>query len=143
MIYFLTEGKRHDASMLQMSNLLDGLSRYSHNTRGDPLCVYGDPAYPLRVHLMSPYQSVNKTAEQQAFNQSMSGVRTAVEWVFGDITNYFAFLDFKKNLKIGLSPVGSLYSACALLHNAYTCLYGNSTGIFFDLSPPTIHDYFE
>ena len=39
----------------------------------------------------------------------MSEVRVAVEWVFGDILNYFAFLDFKKDLKVGLSAVGKMY----------------------------------
>ena len=34
----------------------------------------------------------------------MSTVRAAVESVFGDISTYFALLDFKKNLKIDLSP---------------------------------------
>ena len=44
-----------------------------------------------------------------------------MEWVFGDILSYFAFLDFKKNLKIGLSPIGTMYSVCGLLRNAITC----------------------
>ena len=34
---------------------------------------------------------------QQEFNKYMSKVRIAIEWVFGDIVNYFAFLDLKKN----------------------------------------------
>lgn len=142
-LFFLTEGRRHDASMLRMSGLLDGMSTYSYSTRGDPLCVYGDPAYPLRVQLMAPYKSANKTPQQVAFNESMSAVRTAVEWVFGDITNYFTFLDFKRNLKIGLSPIGNMYTACALLRNAYTCLYDSKSGQYFDLTPPTIQEYFQ
>ena len=48
----------------------------------------------------------------------MSSVRQAVEWIFGDIVNFFKFLDFKKNLKIGLSSVGKMYIVSALLHNA-------------------------
>ena len=32
-----------------------------------------------------------------------------MEWLFGDIVNYFKFIDFKKNLKIGLSSIGKLY----------------------------------
>ena len=30
----------------------------------------------------------------------MSSARVSVKWVFGDIINYFKFLDFRKNLKI-------------------------------------------
>ena len=54
---------------------------------------------------------------------------------------YFKFMDFKKNLKIGLSSIGKLYVVCALLRNALTCLYGNSTS-FFELDPPTLEEYF-
>ena len=73
----------------------------------------------------------------------MSSVQIAVEWVFGDILTYFSFLDLKKNLKIGLSPIGKMYCICALLQNALTCLYGSSTSSFFEVQPPTINDYFQ
>lgn len=66
-----------------------------------------------------------------------------MEWVFNDITSYFAFLDFKKNLKIGLSPVGTMYSTCGLLRNTLSCFYGSSTSSFFDLQPPSIQEYFQ
>lgn len=109
----LPEGRRHDAGMLRMSGLLTELNRHAYSPTGQPLCIYGDPAYPLRIHLQAPYRNAQLTAEQQSFNSSMSTVRTAAEWVFGDISTYFALLDFKKNLKIGLSPVGKLYSISA------------------------------
>jgi len=126
-----------------MSSLLVKLQQYSFRQNGQPLCVYGDPAYPMRVHLQSPFHHEQLTDDQKAFNASMSSVRVAVEWVFGDIVTYFAFLDFKKNLKIGLSPVGKMYCICALLRNAHTCLYGSTTSSFFDLQPPTIQEYFQ
>ena len=124
------------------SGLLNDLSRYSFAPDGTPLCIYGDPAYPLRVHLQGPFKGAALTPLEQHFNKSMSQVRVAVEWVFGDITNYFAFLDFKKNLKIGLSPVGKMYIVCSLLRNAHTCLYHSSTSEFFGIDPPAIKDYF-
>jgi hypothetical protein len=82
------------------------------------------------------------TPEMEEFNKSMSSVRVAVEWIFGDIINYFKFLDFKKNLKIGLSQIGKMYIVGALLRNALTCLYGNTTSKFFELDPPTLEEYF-
>ena len=51
----------------------------------------------------------------------MSSVRQAVEWIIGDIVNFFKFLDFKKNLKIELNPVGKMYIVSALLHNPRSC----------------------
>lgn len=69
-------------------------------------------------------------------------VRTSVEWLFRDIINYFKFLDFKKNLKIGLSQVGKMYFVCAILRNTLTCLYSNSTSKYFGLEPPTLQELF-
>ena len=78
----------------------------------------------------------------QSFNESMSKVRSSVEWIFGDIINHFKFLDFKKDLKLDLSRIGKMYIVCALLRNALTCLYGNTTSEFFQLDPPSLEDYF-
>jgi hypothetical protein len=33
-----------------------------------------------------------------------------VKWPFGEIATYFAFNDFKKNLKIGLQWVAKIYA---------------------------------
>ena len=71
----------------------------------------------------------------------MSSVRASFEWVFGDIINYFSFLDFKKNLKLGLSAVGKMYIVCALLTNARSCLYPTSTSGFFNLGTPTLQEH--
>ena len=46
------------------------------------------------------------TPLQIFWNKEMSSVRVSVEWVFGDIKNYFKFLDFRKNLKKKSSAVG-------------------------------------
>ena len=142
-LYGPVEGRRHDDFMLQMSGLLPQLEQYSFSPNGQALCIYGDPAYPHRVHLQCPYERrVPLTEEQQLFNESMSQVRVSVEWVFGDIVNYFKFTDFKKNLKIGLSSVGNIYTVCALLRNALTCFHGSNTSAYFDMQPPALNEYF-
>ena len=128
--------------MLAESGLLQDLESYAFSTGGQPMCIYGDPAYPLRVHLQGPFQGAALTPQMEMFNASMSSVRVSVEWLFGDILNYFKFIDFKKNLKIGLRSIGKTYVVCALLRNALTCLYGNLTSEFFELDPPSLQDYF-
>ena len=50
-------------------------------------------------------------------------------------------MNFKKNLKIGLSAVGKMYFVCALLRNALTCLYGSTTSSYFGVDPPTLQEY--
>ena len=127
--------------MLLDSGLLNDLEQHAF-VDGQPMCLYGDPAYPLRVHLQAPYRRENLTPEMAAFNKSMSTARVSVEWIFGDICNYFKFIDFKKNLKIGLSSVGKMYMVSALFRNALTCLQENLTSNFFQLDPLTLENYF-
>ncbi|KAK3728021.1 hypothetical protein QZH41_009525 [Actinostola sp. cb2023] len=136
-------GRKHDAAMLANSGLLQQLQQYAISPNGRRMCIYGDPAYPLRPQLQCPFRNVPAlTPQMQAFNTSMSSVRISVEWLFGDIVNFFKFVDYKKNLKIGLSSVGKMYVVCAILQNALTCLYRNFTSQYFDLEPPTVQDYF-
>lgn len=61
----------------------------------------------------------------EIFNDLMSVVCVFVEWLFVDIINYFKFLDFKKDLKIGLSQVGKMYIVCVLFRNVLICFYFN------------------
>ena len=128
--------------MLADSGLLRDLEQHAFSTIREPMALYGDPAYPLRVHLQVPYRGAGITPQMEVYNKAMSAVRMSVEWIFGDIVNYFKFLDFKKNLKISLSAVGKMYVVCAILRNALTCMFTNSTSEYFALDPPTIEDYF-
>ena len=79
------EGKRHDSGMLALSGLLGKMTQHCVLQNGNPLCIYGDPAYPLHTHLQRKFQGANITPQQQQWNTDMNKVRTSVEWVFGDI----------------------------------------------------------
>lgn len=72
----------------------------------------------------------------------MSEVRVFVEWIFGDIINYFKFLDFKKNLKISLSVVGKMYVICVFFYNVCVCCYGFIIFEYFNVFFLEIDDYF-
>ena len=82
--------------MLADSGLLNLLQRHAVSPFGQPMCIYGDPAYQLRLHLQTPIRNAVLTPDMKAFNASMSAVRVYVEWLFGDIVNYFKFVDLKK-----------------------------------------------
>ena len=131
------EGRRHDSALLQASGLLDNLDTPKY--RG--YALYGDPAYPLRGQLIVPFRGAALTPDQEEFNRAMSNVRESVEWGFKDIASHFAFVDFRKNLKLYLPPVGKYYLVAALLCNCRTCLYGNQTSTHFGLNPPTLTEY--
>lgn len=68
-LYGPCEGKRHDSGMLAESELLRKLQNHSFNLQGEPLCIYGDPAYPLRVHLQSCFRGAQLTPEQELWNK--------------------------------------------------------------------------
>lgn len=134
-------GRRHDARMLKESNLLEILSTHANGIDGEAMQLYGDPAYGVHQYLLSPFRGAQLTQEQNLFNKKMSAVRECVEWGFGKIVGNFAFLDFKKNLKLMLQPVGRYYLVGGLLTNVHTCLYGSQTSSYFNMNPPTLEQY--
>ena len=113
-MFLIIEGKRHDASMLVESSLLANLEEHAVSETGRPMCVYGDPAYPLRPQLQAPFRSAVLTDDMKRFNTALSSVRVSVEWLFGDVVNQFKFVDFKKNLKVALSPIGKIFITSAV-----------------------------
>ena len=128
--------------MLADSGLLRNLEQHAFSTLHEPMCMHGDPAYLHRLHLQSPFREAVLTDNMKLFNASMSACRISVEWLFGDVIDYFKFLDYRKNFKVGMSSVGKIYVVCAILRNALTCLYGNQTSEHFQLEPPTLEEYF-
>ena len=84
-MFLFLEGRRHDSGMLAESRLLPLLDRHAVSPVGLPMCIYGDPAYPIRAPLISPYRNVVLIPEMEAFNTSMSQVQEAVEWLFNDV----------------------------------------------------------
>lgn len=134
------EGKRHDAFMLGESGLAQKLIRYNQAS-GLPYVVYGDPAYGISRNILAPFRGAQLTIAEKDFNKSMSQVRISVEWTFGKISQYFTYVDLKRNNKILLQPVGKYYAVAALLTNCHTCVYGSLTTTFFNVTPPSLESY--
>jgi hypothetical protein len=137
------EGRRHDSFLLTLSGVLQQFEAGQWDDINQvPFCLYGDPAYPIRDFLIHPYRNAVDQYQQQ-FNTAMSSVRETVEWQFSKILQQFAFLDFKKNLKVFLQPVGKLYLVGGILVNCHTCLYGSQTSQYFNVDPPELEVYLE
>ena len=126
--------------MLGVSGLTEQLQRFQATT-GDPYVLYGDPGYGLSRNIISPFRGVQLTHAEQMFNTQMSKLRISVEWGFGKICQNFAYLDFKKNLKVLLQPVGKFYLVASILINCHTCLYGSPTSSYFNVQPPSLESY--
>ena len=68
--------------MLAESGLLPQLQQ--HVWFGNhPLNIFGDPAYPLSIHLQAPFRVAHLTDQQKPYNKAMIAVRESVEWLFG------------------------------------------------------------
>lgn len=117
------------------------MHRHMTTPNNEVYCVYGDPAYPLTPYIIPPFKGAVLSANQARFNKRMSSVRICVESGFGKLLNLFAFLDYKKNHKLYLQPIGKYYKVAALLANCHTCFYGSETGSFFGLNPPSLQEY--
>ncbi|KAK9314403.1 hypothetical protein V1522DRAFT_413819 [Lipomyces starkeyi] len=81
-----------------------------------------------------PYNRGGALTQEQVFNTSMISVRQGVEWQCGAIQSAFAFLAYKKNLKIVLQPIG-IYVVGALLRNILSWFEPNQTSSCFEMAP--------
>jgi hypothetical protein len=74
-------------------------------------------------------------------NYIMSKLRVSVEWTFGQILNVNKFTDMTTSQKIQLSPIPNIYTVHVLLNNCHCAKYGNQSSLYFDVEPPSLHDY--
>ena len=56
--------------MLVEAHLYDSLERNAFSTTGETMCIYGDPAYPLSIHLQAPLRNRVLTPQMLAYNSS-------------------------------------------------------------------------
>lgn len=141
-VYGPVEGRRHDETLYKQSGLAELLAKHFWTPAGEPLYVYGDPAYGIGAHLLSPYKGPAVTEDQRRWNSKMSKVREAVEWGFREVYANFAFMNFTKNKKILLQPCGLYYMVAILMCNAHTILHNPEIPQYFDCAPPTLDEYF-
>ena len=64
--------------MLAVSQLYDDLQNFAFYPIGRAMCLFGDPAYLLRVHLLASFRVGILTRDMEMFNESMSAVRSSV-----------------------------------------------------------------
>ena len=69
LLFCLTEGKMHDARMLEISRLYENLENFTFSPIGREMWLYGDQAYPLRIHLQAPVRVGILTPDMHLFNE--------------------------------------------------------------------------
>ena len=130
------EGRRHDLTLLKLSNLHERMQLLPGNA-----FLYGDQAYPLKPWLLSPFKGANKPAYMRLWNRRMRTVRISVEHGFKIITSLFAHLKYVPGQTVFKTAVVKQYVVCTALANMHNCLYPNQVAQHFGVAPPTLEEY--
>ena len=125
-------GRRNDNFLVNVNNLIrrnglayDSVMERLHRASGKLFQYYGDSAFANTRYSQSAYARSIATHQELRYNKLMNSARVSVEHVFGHVVSKSAWVDYYKNQKLLLQPVGKHYLNAQLLANCYMCLFGN------------------
>ena len=85
------------------------------DTAAVPVCILGDPAYPLLQRVMMEFRGGGNTAKEQFFGYRLSSARMAIECTFGRLKGRFGAL--RREMDINIDELPHVIHACFILHN--------------------------
>ena len=112
-LYGPVEDRRHEMTMYNESGMDNILSK-NLVIDGVQYSIYGDKAFTLRLWMQVAYTGELRV-EKEDYNAAMSALRIVVEWGYKELKQVFAFLDYKRKLKLREGPCGLVYQAGVLL----------------------------
>ena len=116
-------GSLHDARVFSQSRISKMLreenlpTMYKRLLPADdkvPVCLLGDPAYPLLPYCMKEYSSPRNNAEV-IFNNMLRSARNTIDRACGRLKARWQILN--RRLDIGLKDIPNIIYACFVLHN--------------------------
>lgn len=85
------------------------------DTEPVPVCVLGDPAYPLLPYLMKEFPGGGNTVQEQFFAYRLSSARMVTDCAFGRLKGRFGALC--REMDINIDDLPRVIHACFVLHN--------------------------
>ncbi|OAD66960.1 hypothetical protein PHYBLDRAFT_160513 [Phycomyces blakesleeanus NRRL 1555(-)] len=138
-------GSRHDQYIYTMSKTEARVEKYLDIVPDVelPFALYGNPAYMVSKCLYSLFEGVSLSGIIKKINKSMSKVRVAVEWEFGEVQKYFKYFKYKYAMKTGETSPATVYMLSTVFKNMIHCTGHNRlpTSLYFGLEPPTLEEY--
>eukprot|EP00052_Salpingoeca_macrocollata_P035726 m.15594 g.15594 ORF g.15594 m.15594 type:complete len:409 (+) comp8543_c0_seq1:240-1466(+) len=136
------EGHLNDKRLVQLSDL-SAQVRTIQDSAG-PLVIpvlYADGGFTMSRYMVIPFRT--PTAGQLQWNVDMGGIRTVVEWTFGNVlTKAFQWTEYKHQNQLLRDRPGLKVKIAFFLYNVRTCLRGrNPTSDYFSLQPPSLDAY--
>jgi hypothetical protein len=73
--------------------------------------------------------------------KAISGLRTNIEWAFGEVFEKFPYLQIKMKQRIYQTSPASVYLVAVLMANCLKCFRGSKATTFYGLKPLTVEEY--
>jgi hypothetical protein len=129
-----------DITMYNVSDVAGALAAVtSHDDHRHYLL--GDKAYQCCEQVVVSFM-VPRNEHETAYNQLHSSTRIAVEWGFGKVVRYFAYINYKYSMKVHLQPIALYYRIAVLFTNIHTCMNQSSqAATLFNCNIPTLQQY--
>ena len=80
-----------------------------------PICILGDPAYPLLPFLIKEYPRGGKDGREQYFGYILSSARMVIENTFGRLKGRFGCL--RRPMDVNIKELPHLIMSIFILHN--------------------------
>jgi hypothetical protein len=92
--------------------------------------------------MISIYRGQHLPPVSVAFNAVMCPIQMFMEWGYEKVVHYWAFLDFKKQMKIQQSAIIPMWHLAIFFTSCLTCEKGGDPiSKYFDVPPPSLEEY--